>query len=1183
MKESWAKDALRNIKKRIISWLSIVTIVVISAGIILGICFPMYSLKQIGDEYFKEHNFKDADIASGIGIKAKDVDIVKANETVKDAEGVLNLPGKASHNEKSCSLKVISLTEKISVPYVKSGSLPVKKNECAISPEVSDYLGVFVGDTINLELTGARFEEALWEKRYTVTGIAEHPDYFGTNRDGFCILPYSSFDTDDLAFDYTNIFVDGDIPDNFNTMQKEYFDSADIVKKELNNDVEVLSVSRKKEFDKELDDEYLKAEKKVNDELADGKKKLDDATNEFNEKIGDAKKQLEDGEKELAEAKEKAQKELADGERKIREGEDEYNTKIADGEKQLADAKKQLEDELNDAKYKLFSGFLELDNAEKTLNEKEKEYEEGVKKLEAGREELNKGWDEYDSGIYRMETYLSDSNLDAAISSLELASQIAGDSTIPPEIINELRAAKGYSIIKRFGKVIEIIDKLPDEMKEQMLKSMNLGEGETDLKGMYEQLKGAEDKLTEGEEQLRSGADELAEGRRLLDQGWFSLEQGKKELAEGQAELEKKEPEARQLLADKEKEFEEKKKEGAEEIAKAKRTFKAEKEKALKKLSDAEEELSEGKTEFEEEKKKGEDELRKARTEYEDGKREAYDKLTDVKKEIEEAKNSDGEWLVQMREANLNFIELKSNVDVLTKFMFVFMPIFGGITVIVCFFTIAIIVEEQKKQIGVLKAFGAHKSEIRKKYIIFGVSAAAFGAVLGVVGGLALEALILNTMRDMFIFDELKHTANPVPVIATFVIVVFLTTLVVIWSCEKFISCSATGLLSGNEPRNKGRSKAAKRESNSIYVKMIISNFYTDMGRVIITVVIVLSCCMLIGLGITLKKAFDKSLNKQINELWSYDIKVVLKQDVTNEERDEVLRKIRKYKYYPVYKLGAVLKTDNKESLTEVYLVDDETMIKEFLNIITRDGKDLTLPEEGIIVTEEMAEKDGLIVGTSINMVTDELQIEKVEVKGNFLQYFGKCAFMSRDYYEKIFDQDTEDNCYFIKAGEDTEALYESLSGLAVVDDVSKADSIKEKNKTMLDLFDIVVYLVLAFSFILSFMILLNLSNILVLRRMRELLTMRVNGFSNSQVIGFLAGEVVVTTTTGVLLGIAIGIPISMLSVKMMQTNGFSYVLDVFPIAWVVAAFSCFAFAGIINSIAFRKIGLVPLTDITKY
>ena len=135
----------------------------------------------------------------------------------------------------------------------------------------------------------------------------------------------------------------------------------------------------------------------------------------------------------------------------------------------------------------------------------------------------------------------------------------------------------------------------------------------------------------------------------------------------------------------------------------------------------------------------------------------------------------------------------------------------------------------------------------------------------------------------------------------------------------------------------------------------------------------------------------------------------------------------------------------------------------------------------------------------------------------------------------------------------------------------------------MLDLFDIVAYLVLAFSLILSFMILLNLSNIQVLRRMRELLTLRVNGFSNGQVIGYLAREVAVTTIIGIILGVAVGIPISILCIRTMETTGFMYVINVYPSAWIVAALSCLLFAFLINSIAFRKIGRVPLTDITKY
>ncbi|WP_026660334.1 FtsX-like permease family protein [Butyrivibrio sp. AC2005] len=1182
MKESWRKDALRNIRKRIISWLSIVTIVVISAGIILGICFPMYTLKKTSDEYFKAHNFKDADIASSVGVKASDVDIIKHNCKVKEAEGAIILPGVVSSGKITVSAKIISLTEKVSVPYAIKGELPAAINECAISKEIADALSIDIGDELSFEMSNSRFEDALNEKSFKVTGIAGHPDFFGADRDGFCIVPHDVFNTDALSFDYTSIFVDADIPDSLNTMQKEYLDKAAELKDELEMEGDEIAARRKGQYIEDLDNEYAKAVKKVEDELANGKSKLDDAQKEFDEKISKAEKELEDGESEFADAKQKAEKELADGEKKIRDGEAEYNAQIADGEKQLADAKKQLEDELNDAKYKLFYGFLELDNAEKTLIEKEQEYTNGVIQLNAGREELNKGWDEYDDGLYQIETYLNDSNIDSAVSFLELVNENS-EIQIPGDVISEIRSMKDCGTIKRFGKVVSLLDRLPNDIKNEFMNAFDFDQDEGSLRDKYNQLKGAEDKLNDAEDKIRSGAEELNEGRRLLDQGWFSLEQGKKELADGQAELERKEPEARKLLSDKEAEFEEKKEEGARQIAEAKRTFKKKKKEALDKLAKAEKELADGRAEFESEKKKGEAELKKARDEYEKEKKEAYAKLDDAKEVIENAKNIDVHLLVQMREANLNFIELKSYVDVLTRFIFVFMPIFCSITVIVCFFTIAIIVEEQKKQIGVVKAFGGYKNEIRNKYIIFGVSAAMLGVIIGVAGGFALEALIVNSLKETFLFEDLSHKTNPIPVAITFGATVILTTFVVIWSCEKYISCSATGLLNGSEPENKIMKRAAKSDRGSIYIRMIINNFYTDLGRVIISVVIVLSCCMLIGLGITLKDTFDTTLKEQMNSLWKYDLKIVMQKNATDTEKTDFLDAIQGYDYCPVYRVGTVMQAEKEQALAEVYCVDDSNYFKEFITLKNKKGDEIDIPKEGVLVTEEMKEKDELPPGTEFTMVTDDLKISKVYVKDNFLQYFGKCGIMSRDYFVKIFEDTVEDNCYFIKAGNNTDALYEKLQEYPAIETIDKVDSLKEKNKTLIDLFDIIVYLVLAFSLILSFMILLNLSNILVLRRMRELLTMRVNGFSNGQVIGYLAREIIVTTSMGIILGVATGIPITLLCIKTMETDGFMYVSRIYPSAWALAGLSCFAFAALINSISFRKIGKVPLTDITKY
>lgn len=161
--------------------------------------------------------------------------------------------------------------------------------------------------------------------------------------------------------------------------------------------------------------------------------------------------------------------------------------------------------------------------------------------------------------------------------------------------------------------------------------------------------------------------------------------------------------------------------------------------------------------------------------------------------------------------------------------------------------------------------------------------------------------------------------------------------------------------------------------------------------------------------------------------------------------------------------------------------------------------------------------------------------------------------------------------------------MEKELQSLSGIEKVTIASAIKENYASILTLFNLLVIVIIALAILLAFMILLNLSNILVLHRMRELLTMRVNGFSNSQVIGYLARETIATAALGLILGVVAGVPFSAFLITKLEATAVMFYRLPFPPAWIIAlAISAF-FSVSINAIAFRKVGKVPLTDISKY
>ncbi len=1189
MKKTARIDALRNIQKRFISWLSMATIVFIGTSMILGLFFTCRSLEDIGFKYVEDHNLKDMDVACTIGIAQQDIDRILQIEGIKDAEGMLSLAGQIGAGEKSAGAYLFSKTDRVSVPYAVEGRLPENADECGISTELAQKLAVSTGDEITIQVASSRLSNTFSDGKFVITGIVGHPDYMSPGKVDFCLFPKNCFNTKEAAFDYTNLLIDLDVPGSISPTSKRFMKESNKVRSEIDAIADELTQRRLESLSEGLEAEYEKAKAEADKQLAEAKEKIDAGQKEYDDKIAKAQKKLSDAENELNEGKAEAEKELAEGAKKIREGEEEYNARIADGERQLAEAEANMEKELNDAKWKLFDGFLEIDKNEKLLNEKEEEYKKAQDSLVKGKTELDEGQIRFEAALNKANEKVNniitfakdvlDAEIQQAIEDhdqeMEDYWRRLKDKFTSVENLNAIE--KSDALIKIYDDHMSEYNPIVKEVLEEIFPQIGaFRQGVADLKEGKERVEKAIRDYEEGRQRLE-------EARQQLDQGWYDLKKAKEKLAEGEAEYARKEPEARKQLADAKAEFEQKKADGAKQLEDAKKTYEAKKREAFSQIEKYEKELEEGRREFDDQKAKGEKELKEAREKYEASKKEAEEKFAEAREQIERAKETPCKWFTQTRSANLYFMEFASYCDILAKVCLVFSPIYAVVVIVVCFFTMAIIVEEQAKQTGTCKALGMYKSEIRKKYLLFGATASIFGAFVGIGGALGIERLVCNSISKTFVFGNPPHKYEFVPTLLVITGSALVTCLSVYWSSEKILSCSAVGLISGNEPVNRARKRASRNGNGSVYTRLILNNFVTDIGREIVSVVIIMVCCMLIGLGTTIKLAHAGAMHNQVDNILLYDICLTMSDNITEEEKQIILDAIKDYDYVSTTKIGGVIQTEDGQTLTESFVVDDKESFKRFFAFRDMEGKEVPFKDEGIMASFEMEEKNGLTTGRDVVFFTNNLKMVQGKISGHFMLHAGKMVFLSADSYREALGTEPDHNAFLIKTGGNVAQIRDELSRLKGVSDISKSDDLLEEKAGIMKLYTAIVFIVIGFSILLSFMILLNLSNILVSHRMRELLTMRVNGFSNGQVIGYLVREIMVTTVISLILGLIIGIPVTNITISTLEGNGFMFLRKLYVHAWALSLACNILFSFIINSLSFRRVNKIPLTDITKY
>ena len=803
-----------------------------------------------------------------------------------------------------------------------------------------------------------------------------------------------------------------------------------------------------------------------------------------------------------------------------------------DLQQEYDDVKKEADEKLADAQKKIDDAQQELDDkvskAKKKINDNKKKIDKNEKKLD---KEIKNQTDRLNESEKKLKD--SEEELNKAKKKLQ-----SGKDALKKAKSKLNKAKKEYEEGKR---QLEAMMAAPTDgmSAEQIAASTEQIEAaQIKLKKTESEIKESEKKISASEKELKANEDKINSSEKKLDES-------KKELADAREKLDETEKEQR------------------EKIAKAR------------------DKIEEAKLDLEEERSKAQKKVDDAQAEYDEKKADTDKELADAQRDINNLK--DCNVIVQDRRMNESYEEMKSSITSLNSMGVFFSPLFALVGSVVFFSTIAIIIDEQKKQVGTLKALGFREGRIRTKYLIFGVSAAVIGAICGILLSAILEKTILKTLEDRYSFGELPVVMSPVVTSVLCVATVAIVYIVVWFACAGLLRCSAVGLISGSEPAQKTRTKARKKQRRrSLYSELILNNIKSDVARVIVGVTVIAASGLLIGAGITMKESFTEAFKLQETSVGLYDVKVVFSENSPEEIKDEVENLIKNSKadYVPAYSGGTVYETEDGGFATTMLVMDGER-ISEFFNIGAA-------AEDGVSLSDNIARAYGLGVGEKFKVFGRSLESSEVEVKKTFNYYIGNMLYMTADEYRSLFGEDCENNCYYIRFdGADgtrlTNKLGSMTSNYSGYISVETAQDETAKVESLKTLFDFVAFIFVALAAALNFLIMINLTNIQVSRRMKELLVMRVNGFSLRQVVGYLIRESLFTTIVGIVISVVGGIPFAVLLVRAISTTNITLSDAVSVVAWVISVLMSALFAFIIDAISFSRVRKVPIANITQY
>ena len=1146
------KDFIIEIKKTMGRFVSIFFIVALGVAFYSGIRASEPSMRITADQYFDDSELMDLKVMGTMGLTKADIKSIGKVSGIEAVEGGYSKDVLCPVGDNEKVVHMLSMQKNFNQVSVVKGRLPEKAGECLVDEDFLSYTDLKVGDTVTFHSgDGEALTDSLVTDTYKIVGIGNSPLYISFGRgsstigtgeiSGFVVVDKASFDMDV----YTEAYVKVSGAEEKTAFTDEYNNLSDAAKEAVSAIEEERCAVRKQEIVDE-----------ANEKLADSEKTV----NEKSQELEDAKKELESGKSKAAEELEKAKQQLMDGEAELADA----KQQIADGETQLADAKAQLNDkqaQLDSAEAQYESGKAQLDQKEQELAAAEQTYlsnyakympfiTAGKAQIAAGRTQIADGKKQLDEGLAPL-TQLSEgltgiedgiSQLDVGIA--EVQTQVKDGAALYEEyakIPETERTTEQEAYLESWNGVRQGMEAKLVGMQAQktqlettksgLLLQMNqagfateadleaqitsLTKQKADLDAKEKALLQQEQTLAAQEEELLSAGRQITDGKSQIAAARSQLDSTKSQITDGKAQI----LSAWALLNEKED------------------TLNASK----AQLASGEQELADGRSEYEQAAKEAEEQITDGQAKITDGEKQLTDakqQIADAKAEIKKIENP--KWYVQTREDALTEYQgYGDNADRMRSIGKVFPVLFFLVAGLISLTTMTRMVEEQRVQIGTMKALGYGKAAIAGKYIGYALIATLGGSIFGVLAGEKILPFII-IYAYMILYKHLPAILVPYHMsyaLQASGIAVACTLIATIASCYKELAAEPAELMRPAAPKQGKRILLERigiiwKHLNFTW-KSTVRNLIRYKKRFFMTIFGIGGCMALMVVGFGLKDCIYEIVSLQYEKVQFYDAATYMSDDISEENRQQLHDYLDQNADIKETIEARMQKTDVKSASGKktLYLMvpSDNEKIEDFLSFHSRTNKDevYSLKKDEVILTEKMASLLNVKVGDELTIEDEDRGDQTVTVGAICENYMSHYLYLSPEKYEELYGVPAEYNTiiYSVKDGKDDqiEKIGTKLLSMDGVLNVSYTSSIEGRLDDMLRSLNLVIVVLIVSAGMLAFVVLYNLNNINITERQRELATLKVLGFYDGEVASYVYRENILLTIIGSVVGMVLG------------------------------------------------------------
>ena len=578
------------------------------------------------------------------------------------------------------------------------------------------------------------------------------------------------------------------------------------------------------------------------------------------------------------------------------------------------------------------------------------------------------------------------------------------------------------------------------------------------------------------------------------------------------------------------------------------------------------------------------EQLTLSKAEFNIQKHDALRELSDAQLEIDKM---EGKWIVLDRNSHYSYRDYGACADRMDGIAKVFPVFFFLVAALVCMTTMTRMVDEQRNEMGTLKALGYSKLQIASKYIIYALIASILGSILGCSLGMYLfPTVIFNAWNTLYNVDQIKFLFQPGLILLASGSVTGITLLATLYSIYSELIEMPSQLM---------RPKAAKAGKKilleritfiwkrlSFLQKVTARNIFRYKKRFFMTIIGIAGCSALLVAGFGINDSISDIVNQQYNVIYHYDATVSAK-------TSEITSQIKSLKgvkdVYEEDHLAVTTKIENKDISTTVHIISNDKKFKDFCTLFNG-NKEFDLDDSSVLISQKMATKLNKKAGDTIKIKDANNKVIKAKIKGVFTNYVGHHIYASESLYKSWNTNAKTTHIYLIKSKKTTKKFERNLGNKIMnidgVQSVTFYSSLQKNFKDMIKSISYIVVVLVISAACLAFVVLYNLSNVNISERKREIATIKVLGFTRKEVDAYINRETILLTILGSLIGLGIGIGLHHLIMNLAEMDDIMFGRTINSISYVISFVMTIGFNAIINLCMHKKLNNIQMVESLK-